>query len=306
MSSNIDTNVDNSKQVADISIFIIATKNYVVYAKLLIESFIKFTDSALRVEFVLLTDARFDFFQEISLPDHLTISVASIESLGWPEATLFRFRLMSAHSHLARGHRIAYIDADMVVSGPVFLQDFLSVIDAQPPNQMVLVRHPGYFSRTWLIRLVVKTPFGPWGSSPRSQAFVPFGDRETYVCGGFFWGERSSFFGMCDELAHAIDLDQSAGVRAKHNDESHLNKWFVENGAALVGPEWVFAPGYRNLRGIPPRISVIHKPSEFERIPTEHHEGRTTPYYVLKRLLRRNSSRLRGVFSPMGLRRKNR
>jgi len=302
----MDTDVNSSKQVADISIFIIATKNYRVYAKLLIESFVQFTNSDLRVEFVLLTDARFDFFQEISLPDHLTISFASIESLGWPEATLFRFHLMSGHRHLAQGLRIAYIDADMVVSGPVYLHDFISVIDAQPPNQMVLVQHPGYFSRTWLIRLAVKTPFGPWGSSSRSQAFVPFKNRGIYVCGGFFWGERSSFFGMCDELAHAIDLDQSAGIRAKHNDESHLNKWFVKNSAALVGPEWVFAPGYRNLRGIPPRISVIHKPSEFERIPTEHHERRKTPYYVLKRSLRRNSSRLRGLFSPMGLRRKNR
>jgi len=298
--------VDNSKQVADISIFIIATKNYIVYAKLLIESFVQFTDSDLRVEFVLLTDARFDFFQEIPLPDHLTISFASIESLGWPEATLFRFHLMGAHRHLARGHRIAYIDADMVVSGPVYLHDFISVIDTQLPNQMVLVQHPGYFSRTWLIRLVVKTPFGPWGSSPRSQAFVPFKDRGAYVCGGFFWGERSSFFEMCDALARAIDLDKFAGVRAKHNDESHLNKWFVENGAALAGPEWVFSPGYRNLRGIPPRISVIHKPSTFERIPTDHHKKRKTPYYVVKRLLRRNYSRLRGVFSPTGLRRKNR
>ena len=34
-------------------------------------------------------------------------------------------------------------------------------------------------------------------------------------------------------------------------------------------PEWAYADGYRNLVGLKPRITVIHKPKTFNRIPSK-------------------------------------
>ena len=66
-----------------------------------------------------------------------------------------------------------------------------------------------------------------------------------------------------------IDLDLQQNIVAKHNDESHLNHWFVSHPTLAATPEWAYAKGYKNLAGIAPRIEVIHKPASFKRDPTK-------------------------------------
>lgn len=258
-----------SSPIPLVSFFIIATKNYVAYAQSLICSMTSCIDASLPTQIILLSDIDNPIAETVIFPTHITLSSHKIESLGWPEATLLRFDLMRRHKQFVLGKVVAYIDADMVVVDQLFGNDFTQVITGVESPGIALVEHPGYFSRSWLVRSIMRTRFGPWETRPKSAAFVASKDRSTYICGGMFWGERSSFFRMCDDIHIKICTDRTNLIRAKNNDESHLNNWFIANSIQLMSPEWVYAPGYRNLKSISPRISVIHKPRKFRRVPTD-------------------------------------
>ena len=70
---------------------------------------------------------------------------------------------------------------------------------------------------------------------------------------------------VMSELSAAVERDRVNGITAKNHDESHLNSWKTRNSHTLLTPEWAYADGYRNLKGLIPLIKVIHKPSTFIR-----------------------------------------
>lgn len=261
-----------------ISFFIIATKSYVDYARDLINDFATQSSEHFRIQIILLTDD-VGFVKEHSRSsDFFELKSSLIPSYGWPEATLYRFQLMSSHKALADGEIIAYIDADMRVSSMLTYLDFSDSLSTSSESRIALVRHPGYSLRSRPYEYLSKSSFGPWGINRSSTAWVSRKSRSIYVCGGLFWGEYINFFDLCSTLADQVALDESRGVRAKHNDESHLNKWSISNRHNFMGPEWVYAPGYRNLRHLTPIFSVIHKPLNFDRILSNGKAAKLSTY----------------------------
>ncbi len=249
------------------TIFVIATKNYIRYATQLVDSTSRLGAIDFKIQFIILTDnleeaARIPKSQNVE-----EILFLKIDSLGWPEATLYRFRLMVNHWSAVKGSIVMYMDADTQFVSNFSYSDLVSNANASPSG-MVLVRHPGYFKRFFLLIPVFKSRLGPWESNKNSLAFVPIFQRGHYVCGGVYWGLPAPFLKMSSLLAKNIERDESFEVRAKHNDESHLNFWKSKNAPRTVSPKWAFAAGYRNLRKIKPKIEVVHKPSDFERTPT--------------------------------------
>ena len=174
---------------------------------------------------------------------------------------------MVDHWSAVKGSIVMYMDADTEFVSNFSYSDLVSNANASSSG-MVLVRHPGYFKRFFLLIPVIKSRLGPWESNKNSLAFVPITRRGHYVCGGVYWGLPASFLKMSSLLAKNIERDESFEIRAKHNDESHLNFWKSKNAPRTVSPKWAFAAGYRNLRKIKPNIEVVHKPSDFERTPT--------------------------------------
>jgi len=248
-----------------ISFFVIATKSYRDYARNLISDLKLNSNEEFNVCIILLTDIADDFLQEYPKTPFFELKTAVIPSYGWPEATLFRFQLMLSHRNMAAGEVTAYVDADMRISSALSTKMFSDVFDQPCQHKIALVRHPGYAFRSKPYEFLCKSCFGPWGITRSSTAWVPRKLRLTYVCGGLFWGESSDFFKLCENLERQVAIDESNDVRAKHNDESHLNKWSATNHHVFMGPEWVFAPGYKNLGHLVPIISVVHKPIDFVR-----------------------------------------
>jgi hypothetical protein len=230
-----------------------------------------------KVCIILLTDIEVVFQQEFSKSPFFELKTALIPSYGWPEATLFRFQLMLSHKYLAADGVVAYIDADMRISSVLSTNMFSDVFNQPCQHKIALVRHPGYAFRSNIYEFLCKTRFGPWGINRSSTAWVPRKLRSTYVCGGLFWGESIDFFKLCENLERQIAADERNDVRAKHNDESHLNRWSASNQHIFMGPEWVYAPGYRNLMHLLPIISVVHKPLNFIRISSIGEEAKLSP-----------------------------
>lgn len=255
----------------------IATKSYLDYARDLISDFKSRSTEEFKIQVILLTDVGNAFRDEYPKTGCFELITSLIPSYGWPEATLFRFRIMLAHRELAAGEIVAYIDADMRVMSVLSAKMFSDPLANSTDSRIALVQHPGYALRSKPYQFLVKSRFGPWGINRSSSAWVPRKLRSTYVCGGLFWGDSSTFFKLCRNLDQQVSTDDLNSIRAKHNDESHLNRWSASNQHVFMGPEWVYAPGYKNLRHLTPIISVVHKPVSFVRIASSGAEARISP-----------------------------
>lgn len=254
--------------ISKISIFVIATNSYIEYALDLINSAGTWIGSDSHIQFIFLTDSNISSQLASLSGDSVTIDTFQIPSYGWPEATLLRFHLMLEHWNHVTGDIVMYLDADTEIVAPLNFFDLDELCSAPNSNGVTPVLHPGYYNRSKLRNALNRTRFGPWENRKRSSAFVPYKLRTEYVCGGVMWGLKKSFFELCNHIKQAIDLDSQNDIVAKHNDESHLNKWFTSHKTTAAIPEWAYADGYRNLTGLESRIVVIHKPSTFNRIPT--------------------------------------
>jgi len=251
----------------DLAVAVIATKNYLRYAWELASSFSQMFEKPHTVKLCIFTDSP----QSFETSDLRTaVELVKIPSYGWPEATLFRYQIISDHSEIFSSSFAMYVDADAVVSTKLRISDL-----AGPLNQstttcpgMCLVQHPGYASRSWIVSRLLKLAIGPWENRPDSLAYVPFQERKTYFCGGVYWGYTKSFLEMCTLLADWTASDLSQGITARFHDESYLNKWSTLNSHAVAGPEWAHAAQLRHLRNVAPKISVLVKPLDFVRQPT--------------------------------------
>lgn len=202
------------------------------------------------------------------------LKVIEIPSIGWPDATLLRYRVFADHWDEIRGDVIMYLDADMLVAS----QCGSELKPESWINGVALVQHPGYYrgQRPWILRLrhprLIVTDLaalirneggtGQWEKSRASQAFVPLELRREYVCGGTWMGTRPVIKDLVNELAERTDIDTSAGVIARWHDESHLNWWAATHPHSTLGPEYCHDPGASHLQGIAPRIVAVVKKTE--------------------------------------------
>ena len=79
--------------------------------------------------------------------------------------------------------------------------------------------------------------------NPKSLAYVPF-DQKTvsYYAGGFNGGKTESFMEMAEVIANNVNKDLEKGVVALWHDESHMNRYLIDNPPALqLTPTYCYA-----------------------------------------------------------------
>jgi hypothetical protein len=248
-----------------LTIFVIATRDYLEFAFSLIWSCEKVQTKYLDVTFRLLTDDEVTARSRLADLGRVKVQVKGIPSYGWPEATLLRFELMCQMWPENSGGLVAYMDADMQFVSDFSLDDMTDEMNSCGAG-IVLVNHPGYFRRNLLYRAALRTALGPWEDRRESSAFVPMKKRHNYVCGGMFWGAAAAFLEMSQTLSTAIRRDMSEGIVAKHNDESHLNRWYQDHGdeCVVLPPRWVYDATYSHLRDLSPIALAVRKPDSFQ------------------------------------------
>lgn len=138
---------------------------------------------------------------------------------GFPNATLMRYHIILTQEEiLCKFKYIFYCDVDMQFVDVVGNEIFSSGITA--------ALSPGF---------VFQEP--SLESNTQSTAYTPRVNQ--YYCGGFNGGTSSAFLEMSRVLRHNIDIDLKNNIIAKHNDESHLNKYLYRNP-----PTRVLSPSY--------------------------------------------------------------
>jgi len=196
-----------------------------------------------------------------------------IPNYQWPEATLFRYKIIDRFAEELSEDLLMHLDADMLINqSPQSLIQKVSITD-----QICLISHPGYWRPKGLLARVVfyKKNFsffvndirmslkigglGSWETDKNSSAYVPRQQRRNYVCGGTWFGERYSFLKMVSTLSRNVTTDLNENRIAVWHDESHLNFWASQNSYTLLDPELCFVPTYPQLHGLNPVITAVDK-----------------------------------------------
>jgi len=203
---------------------------------------------------------------------HVKVRAHQVEPYAWPEATLYRYELISRFASEYSDSLLMHVDADMIVRAKIDSHELLSPLD----HDVCLVRHPGFYRPKGAAKLnfyleniqalvsdaasiVRQGGIGSWESNSRSLAFVLRGNRKIYFCGGVWWGRRTAILDLCRDLASRVRSDETKGVMAVWHDESHLNWWATQNRHGVVDPSFCFAEGYPQLRGLPKFIQAVDK-----------------------------------------------
>lgn len=188
----------------EIGLLIIATENYSTYVEPLLSSADKFFLEGYSVTYFIFTN------RSIELVTDRNVVFIDVEHRNWPWMTLGRYGIFESNSEtLAKMDYLFYCDADM---------RFESHIGTEIISDRVATQHPGY----WSTRGVPET-------RPESTACVYEEEEMEYFAGGFNGGTRKEFLKMSKIISKNILEDWSKGIVAIWHDESHLNRYFIDN-----------------------------------------------------------------------------
>jgi histo-blood group ABO system transferase len=106
--------------------------------------------------------------------------------------------------------------------------------------------------------------------NPESLAYVPVGQGKMYYAGGFNGGKSEVFMKMAAQIADNVLIDQEKGIVALWHDESHMNRYLIDNPPTLtLDPNYCFAEEFIGSSQYPykePKIIALKK---------NHHELRS-------------------------------
>jgi histo-blood group ABO system transferase len=196
-----------------IALCMIATGNYKRYVDPLIVSALNFFCRKYKVRFFLFTDA------DIRFAPKSPINVHIVPHEPWPGPTLHRYRtILTAVHQLVHYDYVFYCDADMLFTG--------TIGDEILGQGLTAVLHPGFAGKppaTWT-----------YERRPESRAYIPHGLGGAYYAGGFQGGQTLRFVAAMQHMARGIDHDTDHGITAVWHDESHWNRYLLENPPAVT------------------------------------------------------------------------
>jgi histo-blood group ABO system transferase len=189
--------------MSKVGVIIIATNKYISFIPQLYQSikdnFLKRHD----VKVYVLTD-------QPTVPDG--VIRIPFEHRPWPYSTLMRFSgfIQNQHYFSDRDY-LFYIDADtrVIDVGEEILSERVGTI------------HPGWYYRKPIELCYERNPI--------STAYIKPGDGQYYYFGTFFGGSRNEFLKMSAILKDNVEKDLAKDFIAVWHDESHMNRYFVDN-----------------------------------------------------------------------------
>lgn len=261
----------HSNKSWNIAYLTVATNRYVNYWESMVYSADEKFSKEDKAVFLVLTDQPDICLQVARTLRNIEVLVREIAPLGWPDATLLRYKLYSEHGKSIEAESFAHIDADML-----FIQNPLNFLNPHKwDNGIALVEHPGYSRRSDipisfvqqtkdLVRRIRLGALGTWETNKKSKAFVSRKSRKSYVCGGSWMGSKDSFFNLVEELRDLTELDLNNELIAKWHDESYLNHWASSNAHTLLPSSFCFDASFPWLSGQDEIIRAVRKTVSIE------------------------------------------
>lgn len=228
---------DNRKTKTNRAVAVVATGEYNQFILQLLTSAHYFFGAHV----YLFTDQPDDYLE---CPD---TTIIRCPHLGWPKMPLLRFELLHRHRDLFQEEYIFILDAEAEFQRPI--------------NASVLDHRVATLHRN-IMRF--RDEFN-YETREKSTAYIAPHEGEKYYACGFVGGKRKEFLRMLDVVSSNIRTDISNGIRARWGDESHVNRYLVDNRPTLVLP-----PGFMCPEGNTYFVHYItHREKQFKRINKE-------------------------------------
>lgn len=223
-----------------ITVCLLATRKYKIFAQPLIDSIKKYFLLNHEIEIVL-------FIDEVGIyegDERVNVVQDLIVSYKFPEATLYRFAIMTSRTYDC--DYLYYLDVDALV---------VSEIDENIFGDIVVVRHPGFDRMSG----------GSWETNKKSNAYTYEENRITYWAGGFSGGVYERYYRLINRMKRDIEDDEKNGIIPIWHDESILNfylsemKSFKELNSAYCMPEPMYLRQEWKIDDIEPKILMLDK-----------------------------------------------
>lgn len=222
-----------------IGLLIIATHKYVQFVQNLLEGADTHFMAGHEVEYLVFTD------QKPDLTSQRRVRVFPAVHAPWPMVNLRRYgTILAQMAELKKFDFLYSCDADM---------SFIGTVGDEILSRLVAVQHPGFYNRR-----------GTPETRPESRAYVSEDTQMQYFCGGFIGGECGEFIRMAEVIEDRVLADLNDGIIAVWHEESHSNRYFVDNPPTLI-----LNPGYCWVRNY-----HLPFPGKLEALDKNHAEMR--------------------------------
>jgi histo-blood group ABO system transferase len=226
-----------------VTLNLIATNKYTLFLDDIIQSARDMFVNDCKLSFIIYTDSQ-------DITDSPDIERVQIPSESWPMPTLKRFHyFLSGREKIEKSDFSFYVDVDSIFRKQLPLSDMII-----GDKGTIGTLHPGF-------TLISLNPQGTPERNPKSSAFIERGANENYYCGGFFGADSKSFIEMAEKISTNIDLDLENDIIAIWHDESHLNKYFMNNPPdSILGVGFSCSSEYESIAS--PTIVFLDKGGE--------------------------------------------
>jgi histo-blood group ABO system transferase len=199
-----------------VGLLIISTNKYNRFLQPLISSADEFFLKNQEVTYFIFTN------KDIQTESNRSVVKIDVEHKEWPWMTLGRYKIFTESSDkLSEMDYLYYCDADM---------RFVGDVGDEILNDLVATQHPGYFGRR-----------GTPETNPLSLACVYGNEEMQYFAGGFNGGTSNEYLKMSKHISNNIDIDYSKGLIAIWHDESHMNRYFIDNKPTkILNPSYCY------------------------------------------------------------------
>ncbi|HRN78502.1 MAG TPA: hypothetical protein PLU71_04635 [Candidatus Dependentiae bacterium] len=197
----------HATQQYNIGLLIVATGKYIQFVQPLIES--------ARKHFLPHHNITYFVFTEGTPPAGNDIIKIHQERLGWPYDTMMRYKMYAEHADAYKDMDYLFAtDADML---------FVNTVGDEILGDRVATQHPGFVGKR-----------GTYETRSISRAYVKPGEGRYYLAGGFNGGSKDSFLQMAQIITQKILEDLEHNIIAIWHDESHLNRFYIDNPPTII------------------------------------------------------------------------
>lgn len=223
-----------------IGVIYICTGKYRVFWKDFVASAEKYFLPLREKHYFIFTDA-----ESLTLPNSRCVVIPQ-PKLGWPHDTLKRYHVICANREiLAVTDFLFFVNANLIFKRVVGDE----VLPAAENHYLVGVQHPGFYDK--------RPDEFTYERDGKSTAYIPFGRGAVYYMGGLIGGRTPEFLSMSQVLRSDIQSDLDNNVIAVWHDESHLNKFLLDQTPLKLSPAY----GYPEHWKLPfeEKITILDK-----------------------------------------------
>lgn len=176
------------------------------------------------------------------------------EHLEWPYVTLKRFGIIQkAKDEIVKNDWFIFIDADALVVDTITEEEFFD-----DTKLFFGVHHPCHF-----LKMPPHTEYpGAFETNTSSLSHITEADDSSVYYQGCLWGGKvPDVLDMIEELDDRVNKDLDNNVIAVWHDESHINKFFIEEKERvnILSPEYAYPELFAEYCDFKPKIVHLAK-----------------------------------------------